>query len=313
MNPADAETQSSGEGRELTGSVIAVLGCGAVGGALAAELAAKGAEVVLWSRTRARAEELARRLGQHEPGCTVTGEAHEALERAALVALCVTDAVLEEFAEDQAQKAPQSTSGERVVVHTNGFHGLEVLAPWRSVGWEVGKLHPLTSFPPGGGGRLRGAWFATAATGGARRWVRRLLSALGGRELELGDEEETSRTVHAAAALLSGGVVALFEAAAGVVRPSIGDPEAADRAFLSLLASTAGNLWVQGSRDALTGPASRGAADIVSAHLKTLDEKDAYAADLYRRLGARMIALAAARGSIDEQAFAELERVLRTK
>ncbi|MBW2282703.1 MAG: DUF2520 domain-containing protein [Deltaproteobacteria bacterium] len=295
----------------MSGSRIAILGCGAVGSALAAELACEGTEIVLWSRTRARAEAVAARLSRQDRAGLVVTEAVEAIEGAQLVLLCVTDAVLVTFAEEQANRAPRSTPGERAVVHTNGFHALEVLAPWRAVGWEAGKLHPLTSLPPDGGGRLRGAWFATASTEGGRPWIQRLLRALDGRELQLDDEEATSQTIHAAAALLSGGVVALFEVAASVARDAARDPDAAERAFLALLASTAGNLWTRGSRDALTGPAARGAAPIVQAHLKTLAAKDPDAAELYRRLGARMIALAAARGSIDERAHAELERIFR--
>lgn len=306
---------------------VGILGCGAVGSALASELSRAqdrpqdrareaeqedGVALALWSRTRERAEAVARRLGPRVSACRVTTAASEAIEGADLVLLCVTDAVLAGFAEEQSRTASRSGPGERAVVHTNGFHALEVLAPWRALGWEAGKLHPLTALPPDGGGRLRGAWFATASTPGGRSWVERLLVALGGRELALDEEEATSQTIHAAAALLSGGVVALFEMAVDVARGATRDPESAERAFLALLASTAGNLWTRGARDALTGPAARGAADIVAAHLATLGQKDPAAAELYRRLGAGMIELAAARGSIDEQAYAELERVLRS-
>jgi len=294
-----------------SGGRVAILGCGAVGSALASELARAPARarISLWSRTRERAEGVARRLGP----CQVASTPAEAIEGADLVLLCVTDAVLASFAAEQSRPASGSGAGARAIVHTNGFHALEVLEPWRALGWEAGKLHPLTALPPEGGGRLRGAWFATASTAGGRSWIQRLLVALGGRELPLDAQEATSQAVHAAAALLSGGVVALYEVAVNVARGVTRDPESAERAFLALLASTAGNLWTRGARDALTGPAARGAAHVVEAHLATLTAKDPQAAELYRRLGAGMIQLARARGSIDEQAHAELERVLRSR
>ena len=208
MTP-DAAAEASGGPSGLSGARVAILGCGAVGSALAVELAREGSEIVLWSRTRARAEAVAERLTRQDQAGVVATAAVEAIEGSRLVLLCVTDAVLATFAEEQAEKAPRAGTGERAVVHTNGFHALEVLAPWRAVGWEAGKLHPLTSLPPDGGGRLRGAWFATASNPGGRVWIQRLLSALGGRELLLDDEEATSRTIHAAAALLSGGVLIL--------------------------------------------------------------------------------------------------------
>jgi predicted short-subunit dehydrogenase-like oxidoreductase (DUF2520 family) len=292
--------------RDLAGARVAVLGCGAVGGALAVELTLAGADLVLWSRSEERARALARHLA-FGAAPTLAPDPGTALAGVEVALLTVTDEALEAFAASLPAPAPAAESGPEApaAFHTNGARGLTVLEPLRGLGWGVGKLHPLQAVPatPDGGppGRLWGAWFATAASPGAEELLARTLRSVGGRSLALGAEEDSLR-LHAAAALLSGGLVALFDAALAAARAGSLDPDRTRAALLSLLRSTAANLEVHEPAEALTGPAARGAAGVVERHLTVLASEPG-ARDLYRALGRRMLELVGERlpdGTRDE-------------
>lgn len=312
-----AETAGAGE-RPLDSTRVAILGCGAVGGALALGLAQAGADLALWSRTSGRAAELARRLAQRVPGARASAvdELAAALAGADVALLCVTDEALAAFAHRCAATAARPGAGA-VAVHTNGSHGLAVLDPLREAGWEVARLAPLAALPPGGEpGRLLGAWFAAGASPGAGAVLERLVAALEGHVLEAPAEDRedgaSARTVHAGAALLSGGLVALLDTAAGVARAAGADPAAAEAALTSLAESTIRNVRERGARGALTGPVARGAVGVVAGHLAALDATDPDAGRLYRLLAGRMLSLAHERGSIDDGQRAQLEDLLRS-
>ena len=292
--------------------VVAVLGCGAVGRALAAALGEAGRSLVLWSRSPERAAELAALLPDRARARTVDSPG-AALSEAEVALLCVSDEALRGFVDRCAAEGPVPTE-RSLAIHTNGSLGLEVLAPLEALGWGVGRLHPLVALPPGGTpDPLAGRWYATAARPGQHRALSDLVAALGGFELPLAEDEEAGARLHAAAALLSGGLVALMDAALSLAGTATADREAAAAALGGLLTSTAENLGRRGPRAALTGPLARGATTVVECHLAALDARDPEAGRLYRELGRRMLALAAERGSIDGEQRARLERLLEAR
>jgi predicted short-subunit dehydrogenase-like oxidoreductase (DUF2520 family) len=304
--PGDAAAREPSEG--LRGVAIAVIGAGAVGSAFAVDLAFAGADVRVASRTPARAEELARRTR----GARASPPS-EAVRGARLVLLAVSDGALSDAADElSAALSPGAPAGSApVFLHTNGFHGLAVLQALERRGSPVGKVHPLSAVPAGGlSGTLRGAWIATAGSPAALPWIARLVRAVGGHELRLGDAEGDSRRLHAAATLLSGGLVALFDAALAAARaPTIAEGPLAD-ALRSLLRSTAANLESFEPAEALTGPVARGSLDVVRGHLEALEKREPDLARLYRELGRRMLALARERGTLDADRTRELEGLL---
>lgn len=319
---------------------VAILGCGAVGSALAAGLARAGVPLLLWSRTPERAHDLERRLATvfdlGDPGAPDGGGRRvRCVERAAQAAtavegearwslLCVSDAALGEFVDQLAAELAEKDDGRRAnvarhgdaVFHTLGARGSSLLAPLAALGFAVGKLHPLVALPPGESSLERcaqvwsGAWFATSGTHGALAGIEQLVGWLGAHQLATPDEDSAAERVHAAAALLSGGLVALFDTALGalVAEPSLVRAQA--RAALGhLLSSTVHNLEGAEPADALTGPTARGAADVVQRHLESLRHVDPEAAAAYRLLARRMLALAAERGRVDGEIRARLERL----
>ncbi len=295
---------------DVAGLPVAILGCGAVGSALAVDLAGAGAVPVLWSRTAQRAEELAGRIS----GARCVSEPEEALSEAALTLLCVSDQALAGLANRLATKL-ETPDPEHACLHTNGARGLGVLESIATRGFGTGKVHPLIALPPPDPqgadsgptlGRFRGAWIATLGQGSGKAWARRIARVLGAQELALVDDgDDSSLRLHAAAALLSGGFVALYDLALEAAEKAsvAGEASSADAALMTLLASSVSNLARQGTRAALTGPVARGAEDVVAAHLATLSGD---AREAYRVLGRRMLALALVRGSVDDETATRL-------
>lgn len=313
----------------LAGRRIAVAGAGAVGSALAQALVRAGAECRLASRDPERARRVARASGAR----AVKGP-EELLRRSELVLLCVAEQGLEERAGELARAA--AGAAPRVALHTNGLFEREPLAALEALGWSCGKLHPLLSLPPvppvpgpGPDGRqaaaakapeaprppkptanpFRGAGFAVGGDPEAFLAAEELARALGGRPFEL--DAGGAALYHAAAALLAGGLAALFDlarsAAASVVVPA----EEAERALLALAASVQRNLATRGAAGALSGPLARNAGSLVAAHLEALGAHDPLAAQAYALLGRRALELAQARGSLRPADARRIEELLR--
>ncbi|MCZ6596145.1 MAG: DUF2520 domain-containing protein [Planctomycetota bacterium] len=290
--------------------------------ALGRELLRAGARLSLWSRTARRATALRRRLVTSVGGSArrvrTAARLGQALAGEEAWVLCVSDDAIAEVAERAAAAVDAGVAPARVALHTNGFHGTPPLLALERAGLATGVLHPLVPLPPSAPvlvdeRPLRGAWFAVTGAPRARTLARRVVRALGGSILELGDAPEAARSYHAGASLLAGGVVALFDAALAAVVRGARDPRAARRALLALLEGSVANLAVLSPEDALTGPAARGAKETLRAQLEVLARSGrgpGEPAALYRALLPRMLALAEARGAVTSAERRALERLL---
>ena len=105
-------------------NVIAVLGTGIMGAAMARNLLSAGMEVRVWNRSREKAEPLA------DEGATVTGSPAEAAEGAgfALTMLADADAVAEAAAGEDGALAALPNDGVWLQTSTVGLEGQEKLA-----------------------------------------------------------------------------------------------------------------------------------------------------------------------------------------
>ena len=298
----------------LAGLRVALVGPGAVGSALARDLSAAGAEVRLWSRTPGRAAAVRRRLAGGAPGHPRPSAKHllapkglpEALQGADALVLAVGDDALEPASlEAAAALAPKARP---VALHTCGARGPAALGALARAGASVGVLHPLAPLPARAAPSLSGAWFAVAGEPRAVRLARRLVRGVGGRVLALHDDPASQLAYHAAASLASGGLVALFDVALAPCAGAARDAAAARAALLELMARTLENLRQRPAGDALTGPAARGSEELVAEHVAALAAAGAEdAAELYRVLARRMVALARRRGTLSA---GEARRVL---
>jgi predicted short-subunit dehydrogenase-like oxidoreductase (DUF2520 family) len=170
-----------------------------------------------------------------------------------LVLLCVPDDAIRDTARALAP-------GHYVLAHVAGSRGLSELAPHP----RVASLHPLAALPSGelGASRLVGATYCVAGD----PLVRDVVASLGGTARTIDDAQRT--LYHATATVAANHLVALL----GYVG------ELADSAgltlddFLPLAHQALEDVTRVGPVDALTGPASRGDAATIDAHLDALDD-----------------------------------------
>jgi predicted short-subunit dehydrogenase-like oxidoreductase (DUF2520 family) len=294
---------------------VAILGCGAVGEALAWKLAKewkrarKRADLLLWSRRRERAEELCDSQANATVRVRPLAAPEEALGASEAVLLCLPDAVIVPMADRLARSIPSRRRIRPAVLHTNGLLGPEALNALRVRGAAVGKLHPLWATNRAHY-LMDGVSFGIDGDPRAMREARAIIRSVGGRPVPL--RKDSGPEYHAAASLLSGGIVALYELADRLFLRAVPALSERRRAFaLGMLAKTSlFNVWQDGTTTALTGAIARGAEETVRGHLLALRGVPA-ALEAYQVLGRTMLELARKRGSIDAATHRRLALLIR--
>ena len=240
--------------------MLAIVGAGRAGGALARAAETAGIEVRLAGREGIAA----------------------ACEGAGAALLCVPD--------DEIDAACEALLGHAVpafVGHVSGATPLDVLGPASDDGAETFSLHPLQTIPDAetdltgapcavGGRSPRGLAFAIE-----------LAETIGMRPFPVGEAARTA--YHAAAVIASNFLVALEESAAELLEGA-GVDEAREL-LAPLVLRTAAN-WSERGADALTGPIARGDEATVERHLAELRERAPEVVPLYEALAARTRELA---------------------
>jgi predicted short-subunit dehydrogenase-like oxidoreductase (DUF2520 family) len=272
--------------------VVGIVGGGIVGLTLGVALAAAGWQVgAVASRDPERRERF-RRLAFVEPA-GILDECHLAI-------IAVPDDAIAEVA------AGMHLYSGQALVHTSGMLGTEVLGAARAAGTSCGSFHPLVAFAD----------------------VDRALAALPGATVAIeGDEDildvlvEMAESIgllpvrlspgskpayHAAAVLAAGGLVALLDVVAEVAARAGLDERGALAIYGPLAAQALGNARTLGIAPALTGPAVRGDAGTIAAHLAALEESAPAALDVYRALLQRQVAIAGSRRGLAPETAARL-------
>lgn len=262
---------------------VLVAGNGRVGSALATALEQDGLTLRRWTR----------RGSDERP------------EPVEVAIVAVADAAIGEVA---ARLCDEGWAGGRtVLLHTAGAVSPQVaFAPVRERVRGVGVLHPLRAFAKREEGVLLvGTVFGIAGDDVAMEAARTLVTALGGRPLELRDE--ALPRWHAAAVLASNHTLALIAAAVDLLVVEGLSPQEAARALASLLHSAADNLASVGLPDALTGPIARGDLDTVARHLAALPPA---LLPLYRVTGLATVEVARRQGHVEPAALDRIAALL---
>jgi len=243
-------TTSSAPG--LPGS-LAILGAGRAGGSIASAATAAGFDVEVGSRE------------------VDAGDA-------GVVLICVPDGAIGEACEHLVPSLAPGT----LVGHVSGATGLDALAAATAAGNHVFSLHPLQTIPTAETD-LAGAPCAIAGSNPeSLRVARTLAERLGMRPFEV--PEEGRAAYHAAASMSSNFLIALEEAAAGLMEAAgVAD---AREVLAPLVLRTAAN-WADSGAGALTGPIARGDEPTVALHLEALAAKAPELQPLYEALAER--------------------------
>ena len=281
--------------------VVGIVGAGAVGLALGIALDRAGWPVgAVASRDPDRRE----RFRTHVGSARGFAEAAALVDDVELVILAVPDDVVTPLAATLRLYAGQA------IVHTSGLLGAEVLFPALAAGSQAGAFHPLVAFADLDRAleALHGATIAIEGDEDLAAHLADMAEAIGGTPVRLAPGSKAA--YHAAAVLSAGGVTALLDTIREVAAAVGLDEEGALRIYLPLVEQTIANARTMGIAPALTGPATRGDAGTIDAHLAALAVDAPDALPVYRALLARSVSIAEQRGALSPEASGRLHTAL---
>jgi predicted short-subunit dehydrogenase-like oxidoreductase (DUF2520 family) len=285
--------------------MLAIVGAGRVGSALGRLLHQKGWRIgPIVTRSMRTARIARRRIGGGQPLIGLS----QAVLAADVILIATPDRAVAETAEALARIANSKTLRGKIVLHTSGALGSDVLRPLTLRDAETGSLHPLQTFSSRTVPSLAGCTCAIEGTPVALRMARRISRELGGIPVVLPSRRKAA--YHVAGALAAGHVLAVMEAAVRILRKSGFSRQRAIRALLPLTGQTLANYGRVGPRTAWTGPLSRGDFGVIERHLEALrhyprEYRNAYVA--LSKLG--LSVLANGRGSKKRQFEQALARI----
>jgi predicted short-subunit dehydrogenase-like oxidoreductase (DUF2520 family) len=264
----------------------AMIGAGRLGQALGRALSRSGVRVrFVAARNLARARRAARFIGCGR----AIGLGDRQIGGAAVIVLAVSDGAVAAVAEALA-RLREDWSG-RVVLHTCGSLGVNVLQPLRRRGAVVGSLHPFQTIPtPSAGTRsLRGCYWGVDGDRKARAVAEDWVGRLGGKSFRVPTKHKA--LYHLSAFLVCPTTVTLMDQSERLLRRA-GIPARLIRSMLAqFVAETARNFAALGGKKALTGPVARGDWMTVKKHLKALKGASPQALDAYWALAHLMAEL----------------------
>lgn len=176
-----------------------------------------------------------------------------------------------QWAQALADRALESTDiapPVPVVLHAAGSLDAEILAPLRPAGVAVGSLHPLRAFAEVLEEPESRGFYALDGDEAACTVGRRLVSAWDGIGFELAGERRL--IYHLAASLAAGGVVTVLAAVARLMAAAELPDELLEGYLRLLRGAVAPVSRPADAAPSITGPAARGDAETLAAHLRAL-------------------------------------------
>ncbi len=114
-----------------------ILGCGRVGKAIALSLKKKKENIYLWDRNPDKAESFCfkNKIKQIKDLKDFKGN-------------FIIFAVRDDFIKILAKEFSKKIEGKGIAIHTSGIYDEKILKPLKEKGWQIGKCHPIFTFPP---------------------------------------------------------------------------------------------------------------------------------------------------------------------
>jgi predicted short-subunit dehydrogenase-like oxidoreductase (DUF2520 family) len=282
-----------------------------LGSSLAVALETAGYQIdALVARRKARARRALRLLD----GNVLALAQHDLnqLPPSKLTVISTPDDAIEDIAGMLADLQTGDPTGQ-VFLHTSGALSSAALEPLAEKGFAVGSLHPLAALsdPQKGADSLRGVFWCVEGDRSAVKLARQIVNDLEGQSFSITADKKP--LYHAAAVMVSGHAVALFDIAIEMLAQTGLTEAKAREILLPLVASNARNLLTVKPARALTGSFARGDLATVQRHLRALSVsglKDALR--VYRLLGLRSLKLAR-ETKADPRALKQIKKLLEAE
>ena len=197
-----------------------------------------------------------------------------------------------------------------IVFHLSGAAPSSVLRDAGLNNALVASMHPLRSFGDftQSVAEFTGTWCGFEGDTGAKDQLDRAFAQIGGKTFEI--DSDAKLVYHAACLMMSNFLNGLVDAGLDCFGEAGIDRQTALDLSAPILQNTLSNILAKGPVDALTGPISRGDADVVSAELMALSGKNPRLAELYRNLSSATLHTAMRGGHLDDSHVAKLKQIL---
>jgi predicted short-subunit dehydrogenase-like oxidoreductase (DUF2520 family) len=271
----------------VSNPMVAIIGPGRMGQALALALQHAGRDVILLGRTpRALTPTLA----------LYQGDRKLAVRSSGLVLIATPDDTISSVSEEL--RADGSINAHHVVLHLSGLLDRRALSALESTGASRGSFHPLQSIadPALALEQFVGSYAGIEGDEGALEAGERLATTLGMIPVRL--PPEAKALYHAGAVVAANYTVALASVAERLAQSAGLSLATASKLYLPLIRGTLANLE-SGTAAALTGPVRRGDLETIRAHLAVLSPEER---ELYRTLGLATLRLAREAGLSPDKA-----------
>jgi predicted short-subunit dehydrogenase-like oxidoreductase (DUF2520 family) len=283
-----------------------IVGAGPVATALAGALRLGGVPVLgLWARRAAPA----RHAGSIAGVAAFSSAPPDILLETEIVILAVRDQSVADVA--QMLLGTGLINKRHVLLQCAGaMSAKEVLGRVAGQVAGVGTLHPLSAIADGklAMRALKGTVFGVEGDDVGRAAAGKLVAAMTGIVLALDGTQMAS--YHAAAALASNYIVAVVDAAAGMLANAGVSADRAAQAVIPLAEGALRNIAAHGTTGGLTGPIRRGDLGTVQRHLDAIKNRPELA-EIYRALARRAVEIAGRIDGRDAPDRAALEAIRR--
>ncbi|MDL1962937.1 MAG: DUF2520 domain-containing protein [Deltaproteobacteria bacterium] len=286
--------------------VIAIVGCGRVGSAIARFLSKAGYRLSgLASKRLSSAKRLAYLTGTGR----FTEIPWEITKEADIVFLTTPDSAISDTCSSIAFN--YGFKKDSVVLHCSGVLPSTILSSAKSCGAFIGSMHPMQSFALNeeNGSPFHGIIFAVEGDIQALHMAAQITVDLGADYIPIKTEDKT--LYHAAAVVASNYLVTLLSLAFRLVEHAGISGSDTWKVLKPLINGTLSNIEKAGIPAALTGPVVRGDIETVKRHIEAIGEKTPELLDLYNTLGFYTIGIAESKGTLSEESADILKKITK--
>jgi predicted short-subunit dehydrogenase-like oxidoreductase (DUF2520 family) len=287
-------------------SVIAIVGCGRVGTALAKFLSEAGYKI---SGLASKSFSSAKRLADLTGTGRFTKIPWEITKEADIVFLTTPDSAISDTCSDIAFN--DGFKRNSLVLHCSGALPSTILSSAKSCGAFIGSMHPMQSFAlnEGNGSPFHGIIFSVEGDVQALHIAEKIAVDLGADCIPINTEDKT--LYHAAAVVASNYLVTLLSLAFRLFEHSSISGRDTWKVLKPLIEGTLSNIEKAGIPAALTGPIARGDIETVERHIEAIGKKSPELLDLYNALGFHTISIAQLKGSLSKKSADILKKITK--
>lgn len=284
--------------------VIAIVGCGRVGTALAKFLSEAGYGI---SGLASKSFSSVKRLADLTGTGRFTTIPWEITKKADIVFLTTPDSEISDTCSNIAFN--EGFKRDSVVLHCSGALPSTILSSAKSCGAFIGSMHPMQSFALNEGNEspFHGIIFAVEGDAQALHIAVKIAVDLGADCISINTEDKT--LYHAAAVVASNYLVTLLSLAFRLIEHAGISGSDTWKVLKPLIEGTLSNIEKAGIPAALTGPVARGDIETVERHIKAIGEKSPELLDLYNTLGFYTIDIAESKGTLSKKSADILKKI----